>query len=63
MVLYPKYLYVLYNAFPIKVVLKCPIWKGLAILGEEYSTIMFFPFPYSDFPYSSFFAPNSSTTV
>lgn len=31
---------------------RCPTWKFLAMLGEEYSMIIFFPFPESFRPYS-----------
>jgi len=31
---------------------RCPTWKFLAMLGEEYSMTIFFPFPESLRPYS-----------
>ena len=34
------------------VLLRWPTWKDLAMLGDEYSMITFFPFPDSFEPYS-----------
>ena len=39
---------------------KCPTWKGLAMLGDEYSTTTFFPSPILEEPYLS---PSSKTLL
>jgi hypothetical protein len=48
---HPHALYKLAKKAPIIVLLRCPTWKLLAILGDEYSMMSFLPLPRVFVPY------------
>lgn len=49
---HPHALYKFAKNAPMMVLLKCPTWKLLAILGAEYSMMTFLPCPKVFVPYS-----------